>query len=175
MSEPSDPVTNAPWKPALTSQFLAAIDMLENAVRACPAPAWADAAEPVERQFWYLTYHTLFWLDCYLADREEGFTPPAPFDLGEWDPAGVYPERVYTPEEMLRYLEHGRRKCRVVLTALDDGAAAARCGVPRHDMSVLELHLQSVRHVQHHAAQLQWLLRQHTGAAPRWVGRGRDN
>ena len=41
------------------------------------------------------------------------------------------------------------------------------------DMSVLELALYNLRHIQHHTAQLNLLLRQRTGeAAPRWVGRG---
>jgi uncharacterized damage-inducible protein DinB len=38
-------------------------------------------------------------------------------------------------------------------------------------MSVAELLLYNLRHVQHHAAQLNLMLRQTTGAAPRWVAR----
>jgi hypothetical protein len=159
---------------ALASQYGAAIDMLENAVRACPPAVWALESEPVERRFWYIVYHTLFWLDCYLAGSEEGFAPPAPFDLGEFDPAGVYPGRAYTPDELLRYLAHGRARSREVFAALDEAGAAARCGIARHEMSTLELHLYNLRHVQHHVGQLQWVLRQHAGGAPRWVGRGRS-
>jgi hypothetical protein len=37
------------------------------------------------------------------------------------------------------------------------------------DGTLLELHLYNLRHVQHHAAQLNLLLRQTIGSAPRWV------
>jgi uncharacterized damage-inducible protein DinB len=36
---------------------------------------------------------------------------------------------------------------------------------------VLELLLYDLRHLQHHTAQLNLLLRQRTNSAPRWVGR----
>jgi uncharacterized damage-inducible protein DinB len=39
-------------------------------------------------------------------------------------------------------------------------------------MSNGELLLYNMRHVQHHAAQLNMLLRQTTNSAPRWVSKG---
>jgi hypothetical protein len=161
------------WKPALEHQFAATLDMLENAVRACPDREWDDVSLPVAQRFWYLAYHTLFWLDYYLAEREAGFTPPAPYTLGELDPEGVYPERAYTAAELLAYLAHGREKLRRGLAELTDARAAEPCGFARRDMSVLELQLYNLRHVQNHAAQLNLLLRQRTDSAPRWVGGGR--
>lgn len=164
---------NAAWHTAVESQFGAGLDALEKAIRACPPRAWADPAEPVERQFWYLAFHTVFWLDCYGSDDEHGYVPPAPFTLGEIDPAGVYPERTYTPDEVLGFLAHTRARLREAFAALDEHRAAARSGFERHDMSVLELLVYNLRHVQHHTSQLQWLLRQHGATPPRWVGRGR--
>ena len=164
----------AVWKSALQGQFEAAVDMVENAMRACPEPVWDDAALPVSQRFWYLAYHTLFWLDLYLCEIDRGFAPPAPFTLGERDPAGGYPERAYTTPELLAYLAHGRDKLRRAIAALTDVRAAERCGFAARDLSVLELHLYNLRHVQHHAAQLNLILRQRTDSAPAWVGRGRD-
>lgn len=161
------------WKPALESQFAAALDMLENAIRACPDDVWDDAALDVAQRYWYLAYHTLFWLDFYLSDREQGFWPPAPFTLGELDPAGVYPERAFTRDELLGYLGHGREKLRHALGWLTDARAVERCGFDRHEMSVLEMHFYNMRHVQHHTAQLNLVLRQRTASAPAWVGRGK--
>ena len=84
---------DANWKTSLWQQFGAAIDMLENAVRACPDELWRvrlwdDAELPESAEFWYIVYHTLFWLDLYLSGAVEGFAPPAPFNLDELDPAG---------------------------------------------------------------------------------------
>ena len=61
--------------------------MLENAVLACPDEIWSDRWRGPE--YWYVVYHTLFFLDLYLSETMDGFAPPAPFNLDELDPAGV--------------------------------------------------------------------------------------
>lgn len=50
--------------------------------------------------------------------------------------------------------------------------ALAPCPIPYRAMSNGELLLYNMRHVQHHAAQLNMLLRQATDSAPRWVSKG---
>jgi len=146
--------------------------MLENAIQACPESLWGDRSQRPE--FWYVAFHTLFFLDFYLADSEEGFAPPPPFGLEELDPAGRLPDRVYSKAELLTYLEHGRRRCRAKLDALTEDQAHRRCGFAARDLSEAELFLYTLRHVQHHAAQLNLILRQKVDAAPRWVSSARD-
>jgi len=148
-------------------QFGAAIDTLDNAMKACPEELWADRS--TQHEFWYMVYHTLFWLDYYLSESREDFAPPAPFTLSELDPAGVLPERPYTKEELGFYLKHGRDKCRAVVECLTDEHVSRRFKFGRVDLSFAELLLYNMRHVQHHAAQLNLLLRQNTGSAPGWV------
>jgi hypothetical protein len=160
---------NDTLKEALWEQFGAAIDMLENAIIACPAEVWGDRVDWYE--FWYLASHTLFWLDFYLADSPETFAPPAPFGMEEMDPAGVLPPRVYTKAELLAYLAHGRERCRVQIAALSDETAKARFVTNFRNFSRIEILLYGLRHVQHHAAQLNLLLRQQTDSAPSWVDR----
>jgi hypothetical protein len=155
------------WNAIIWQQFGASIDMLENAVQACPEEVWSDRSQPPE--FWYVAYHTLFWLDLYLSDSPEGFAPPPPFTLDELDPAGLVPERPYAKQELLAYLEHGRAKCRAAIVALTDEQLGQRCGVARFDFSIAELMLYNMRHVQHHTAQLNLMLRQRIDSAPRWV------
>jgi len=148
----------ATWKPILWQQFGAAIDMLENALLACPEELWNDRSRRPE--YWYVVFHTLFFLDFYLSDSPEGFTPPAPFTLDELDPAGLLPERVYTKGELRAYL-----------AALTEESVGQRCGFERPDVTVSELLLYSMRHVQHHAAQLNLMLRQTIDSAPTWVSK----
>jgi uncharacterized damage-inducible protein DinB len=150
-------------------QLGAAIDMLENAIAACPDTLWSDREQQPE--YWYLAYHTLFFLDYYLSDTADGFAPPAPFTLEELDPAGVLPERPFTKDELLRYLEHGREKARRLIAMLTDDTARETRRFNNQDWSVLEWLLVSMRHVQHHTAQLNLILRQQTDSAPRWIGR----
>jgi hypothetical protein len=166
------PTTQATWNSIVWRQFGAAIDMLENAMRACPENVWSsDAREP---QFWYVAYHTLFFLDLYLSGTVEGFTPPAPFTLSELDPSGVMPERAYTKEELGRYLVDTRNKYRSVIEALTDEEGARVSKFQWLELSFAELLLYSLRHVQHHAGQLNLILRQEAGSAPRWVKQARE-
>ena len=156
-------------KRVIWGQFGAAIDMLENALLACPDSLWADRSSPPE--FWYMVFHTLFWLDYYLEGTPEGYAPPSGYPMTELDPEGAMPGRVYSKAELQEYLRHGRRKCRAVVGSLTAERAAARCGFPRRDLSIAELLLYNARHVQHHAGQLNLILRQRTDSAPRWVAR----
>lgn len=159
---------DAEWKQSVWRQFGAAIDMLENAILACPDDVWR--AGPPHRAFWYLTYHTLFFLDLYTFGSVAGFAPPHPFNLDELDPAGVYPERVYSREELASYLSECRDRCRSAIAALTNEAAERQCEFAWGESSYGELVLRNMRHVQHHVAQLNWILREATGSAPEWVG-----
>jgi hypothetical protein len=149
--------------------------MLENAMLTCPDELWSDPSKKPQWVshnvvgFWYVVYHTLFFLDLQFSDSFETFAPPAPFTLDELDPAGLLPERPYTKAEMQSYLEHGREKCRSAIAALTEEQAAEPRRWGSLDLCVGELVLYSLRHVQHHAGQLNLLLRQNTGSAPSWV------
>jgi len=165
---------------SIWQQFGAAIDMLDNALRACPDQLWRDRLwnNPSERpeysQFWYIAYHALFWLDFYLSGSVEGFAPPAPFTLDELDPAGLLPERPYTRDELQAYLDHGRQKCQATIEALTDEKARQRCGFAWGEVSFAELLLYNMRHVQEHAAQLSLILGQKVGSAPGWVTKAKS-
>jgi hypothetical protein len=163
------------WHALVWRQFGAAIDMLDNALRACPDALWRErlyddsAVQPEFTEFWYLAYHTLFWLDFYLSDSAESFAPPAPFTLSEFE-GGMLPERVYTQAELQTYLQYGRQKCQTTIEGLTDALAPQRVRANWSAMSVAELLLYNLRHVQEHAAQLSLFLGQRIRFAPGWVG-----
>jgi hypothetical protein len=150
-------------KTTLWHQFGAAIDMLENAIVACPEVLWST-----DSKFWYIAYHTLFYLDYYLSEEPEIYVPPPPFTLSEFD-TGAMPERVYSREELMSYLETCRQKCHHRIAGLTTERASKRFVNEYKNYSVIEILLYNMRHVQHHAAQLNLLLRQGTNSAPDWV------
>lgn len=160
------------WKPILTAQFTAAIDTLENAIEACPKSLWVDQTR--FHQFWYIASHTLFWLDFYLSESPDTFRPPEPFGLEELDPSGVIPDPPHTKEQLLVYLDHGRRKCVETIGSMTPESARKLSRVGKMNLSRMELYLYVLRHVQHHAAQLNLILRQETNSAPGWVFRGKE-
>mgnify|MGYP000846837217 FL=1 len=154
---------NPTLKASLWKQFGASIDMLENAIKHCPDELWDTPS-----LFWYFSYHTLFWLDHYLTLEPETFAPPAPFTLSEFESATM-PERVYKKEELLTYLEYCRTKCHSLIASLTDETANQLWKNEYRSFTIFELLLYNMRHVQHHAAQLNLLLRQGINDAPRWV------
>jgi hypothetical protein len=163
------PIMDHELREAIGGQFGAALDMLENAIRACPDSLWGDQKR--NPQFWYLAYHTIFYTDLYLSPGQEGFQPPAPYTLSEFDPSGLMPERVYSKDEMLVYLDHGRRKLKGRLAELTAESAKEKLAFGSITGNAVEVLLYCARHIQHHAAQLNLLLRQVTQSAPRWVVR----
>src|SRR6185295_1969548 len=151
-------------KETLWRQFGAAIDMLENAIIACPENLW-----DTDSMFWYRAYHTLFYLDYYLSIEPEKFMPPAPFMLSEFNPDGEMPERTYSKEELLSYLQHSRRKCHDLIAGLTTEGAVKRWVNEYRNYSMIEILLYNMRHVQHHMAQLNLLLRQEANIGSKWV------
>ena len=155
-------------------QFGAAIDMLDDALGACPdelwrEPVWDDPSDlPEYTQFWFVLYHSLFWLDLYLSGSEEGFAPPAPFKRGQ------LPEKPYTKGELQTYLDACRQKCQATMETLTGEAAQRRCRFEWGEISFAELQLYNMRHVQEHAAQLSLVLGQKGISAPDWVVKARD-
>ena len=160
-------------KIGLWQQFGAAIDMLDDAISACPerlwtAALWEDSNDPRYGHFWFVAYHTLFWLDLYLHGSIEGFAPPAPFMR-----RGL-PDEPYTKDEVLGYLAQCRHKCHALIEGLTEEQAHAIHKFEWMEPSFVELQLYSMRHVQEHAAQLNLLLGQHGVTGPDWVAKARD-
>lgn len=153
-------------KEGLWKQFGASIDMLENAIMLCPAEQWNTGT-----RFWYNAYHCLFFLDYYLTMDPKTFSPPAPFTLSEFE--DTMPERVYEKQELINYLQYNREKCHSLISTLTEEKLVERWINVSGSMnySVFEILLYNMRHVQHHAAQLNLLLRQSINDAPEWVSR----
>lgn len=158
----------------LWRQFSVAIDLVGDALRDCPDDLWEKRLwedQPDQwvavgfSTFWYVGYHTLFWLDLYLTGAEEGFAPPAPFDLVEMESGEVLP-RTYTREELLGYLDHCRLKCQEIIDALSPEQAYRMCRFAWGELPFAELQLYSLRHVQEHGAHLRMFLGQQAGKSP---------
>lgn len=153
-------------KEMLWRQFAATLDSFGAALRNCPDELWETRLwqdEPDQwvaagfSAYWYLCYHTLFWLDLYLTGTEEGFVSPEPFDLVEMEANEILP-RTYTREELLVYLETCRQKYQDTISALSIEQAYQVCRFPWGELPFAELLLYTMRHVQEHAAQLHLFL-----------------
>jgi len=78
----SDPMD---WKAIVWGQFGAAVDMLDDAIRACPDGLWSDPDSTPQIPshavigFWYEAFHAAYWVHVYLADHPGAFVPPQGF------------------------------------------------------------------------------------------------
>jgi hypothetical protein len=153
-------------KEIIWRQCGASLDMLRNAIEACPEKLWDNGS-----QFWYMVYHTLFMTDYYLHPEPENFSPPPPFTMSEMDPSGKMPDRTYTKAELLTYLGHCREKCKQRILSFDEQTSLAPVITYNKAYPALEIVLYNSRHVQHHTAQLNKLIRQAGGEPPLWVNR----
>lgn len=164
------------WKDIVWRQFGAAIDTLEDAMNACPDELWEtrlwneSGTAPQFAEYWYIVYHTIFWIDFYCSNSAEGFSPSAPFTVAEPEMDALEPERVFTKQELQTYLDYARTKCYAKIESLQDENEPQRVRANWRVNTVAELLLYTMRHVQEHAAQLAMLLGQKTGSAPGWVG-----
>jgi hypothetical protein len=162
------------WRTSTWKQFGAAIDMLNDVIRLCPDPLWTAAVwkDPEDErygQFWFIAYHTLFWLDLFLTGSSEGFTPPPPFIRG------ALPEQPYRKDQILAYLGACRKKCQATIEGLTDEKAGQRCVFKWMEPSFLELQMYCMRHVQEHAAQLSLALGQHDVTGMDWIASARGS
>jgi len=161
-------------KESLWKQFGASIDMLKNAILLWPEENWNT-----DKKCFYMAYHCLVFLDYYLTIPPDNFSSPLPFTIGESDEAidDVVPDRLYSKQELLDYLQSTREKCHEIIAGLTEGKLEERWIEEDGNMNyaVLEILLYNMRHVQHHAAQLNLLLRQKINNAPGWVARAKGD
>lgn len=170
------------FKDVLWKNFGAAIDMLGDSISLCPDSLWQS-----EKKFFFLSYHTLIFLDYYLTIPARDFKPVLPFKLVPMESLpqdavdDVIPNAAYTREEMLDYLSSILEKCKKLILdsseeklkekwiAKEEINLHGLCPSLVEDYSVIEILFYNLRHVQHHVGQLNLILRQKINAAPDWV------
>lgn len=170
------------FKQALWKNFGAAIDMLKNEVALCPDELWQN-----EKKFFYMAYHTAIFLDYYLAQPVKDFKPALPYTIIDASklPAGaiddVIPDRFYTRQEVIEYLNLARVKCKKLITLSSSDKLMQRwieddeinlhglCPSIVENYTILEILFYNFRHVQHHVAQLNFILRQNIDKVVDWV------
>ncbi len=76
---------------------------------------------------------------------------------------------MYSKSELLRYLHYGQDKNRALIKGLTPEKAQRRFINDFKNFILLELVIYNTRHVQHHAGQLNMLLRQRIDSTPGWA------
>ena len=165
----------ATLKESLWTQFGASIDMVKNAIEMWPEERWHS-----NKKFFYMAYHVLVFLDYYLTFPAKTMSSSLPFTINETNPPAealddIIPNKIYGKQELLEYLHANREKCRQLIASLTEEKISDRwVNEWGKDYSLLEIILYNMRHVQHHVAQLNMMLRHEINDSPDWVSRARD-
>lgn len=173
-----DPVT--PFKLAMEGQFRAGLEMLEACLRECPSDQWTSNVGAFP--FWQVAYHILYFVDFYLSRDEASFKvrsfhrehdhffgqlPYPPFEtVTTGDPC--------SRDVLLNYVELCREKVSLSLADESAESLAGESGFWWYKISRAEFHLNNIRHLQHHTAQLSLHLRRTSDIDIAWVGTGRS-
>jgi len=161
-------------KEILKSQYLASLEMLKNAIVACPDSMWTESGH--QNQYWHIAFHAVFYTHLYLQHTEDDFKawekhrdeynfmgslPYPPHDkpkIGE----------PYTNAEVLEYLDLCKEQVVSIVPSLDlEGIESGFYWLP---FDKLELQFYNIRHLQHHTGELCERLGTKAGVDIDWVG-----
>ncbi|HEV8291181.1 MAG TPA: DinB family protein [Tepidisphaeraceae bacterium] len=138
----------------LSSQFEAALCMMHHCIKACSEKDWeGKIANATFRQ---VAYHTLFFVDLYLSASAESFELRDLHRLGG-DERGPTVSRGLSKSQTLEYLSICRQKAKETLASETAETLQGPGGFRK--FSRAELHIYSIRHIQHHTGQLSAYLR----------------
>ena len=163
-------------KQLLTNQFEAAFCTLSTCIDRCPDASWNM---PVGNQpFCQVVFHTLFFADYYLGPDEASFRDQqyhrdneaffADYEqLEDREPVSLYDRAAIE-----RYMRFCRKKASEILASETVESLSGPARFERRDFSRAELHVYTIRHIQHHAAQLSLRLRLDANQAIPWIGSG---
>lgn len=156
-------------KQTIKSQYYAALEMLKQAVDACPESLWD--APGYASPFWHIAYHALFYVHLYLQPTEKDFVPWEKQQDGYTSLSSSREEEgePYSKEDVLAYLALCREQVEEQVTAMNLEAASGFYWLP---VDKLELQFYNIRHLQQHTGELYERLGTAGGPELDWVSTG---
>ncbi|MFX0125559.1 MAG: DinB family protein [Candidatus Hodarchaeota archaeon] len=153
---------------AIHEQYGAAIEMLEQVITKCPEEVWDD--KTLGPPFWQVVYHTMFYLDWYLArskgDRES-FTPK--YETERFENLDNLPKVTLNCDQMLSYLFEIKDKAKQRFENLTVAELNQPPIYEWHGVSVLSSLLYNIRHVMLHIGALNFRLLRKSVELDNWV------
>ncbi len=164
------------WHEGLIGQFQAALSTVDQTISRCPDAEWHESHG--DYPFSQVVFHTLFFTDYYLERSAESFraqvfhrTHPDLFqDYEELAPR--LPRNTYDRVACAEYLQFCMNKVSTVIPADTEDTLNGPSGFGNRPFTRGELYIYTLRHVQHHAAQLGLRVQSLTGRELDWVSTG---
>jgi len=164
------------FKEVTRNQFEAALCMLDACVDLCPDAQWH--APVANLKFCQVAFHTLIFTDLYLG-RDIDSLRSQTFHQTHSDVFAGYEEledrvqqQVYEVSFIKAYLMHCRDKAASAIDAETVESLNQITAFDRKPFTRAELYFVTVRHLQHHSAQLSLRLRLDVSVDVPWVESG---
>jgi len=143
----------------LESQYRAALRTLRTVIGKTPEELWNDTG--YNNPNWQIAYHILWSAKFYLSASPESFRPWPDAIIGaeslggseDWEnpDEGVVVEGYHTQEEILAFIDDIENN---LLQTIEFLPLEEYSGFVWYPYSRMELHINTIRHIQHHTAQL---------------------
>lgn len=153
---------------AIQEQYGAAIKMLENVMKSCPKEIWANKND--RPQFWQVVYHTMWFLDWYLAESKEArenFKSKFGKELS-WE-LNAPSEKTISREKLFEYLSEIKMKAKRRFEKLTSDEVILKPIYEWHGNSLLSSLLYNMRHVMLHVGALNLRLHSKGVKLDNWV------
>lgn len=160
----------------LDDQFTAGLCVLNFCIDRCPPEEWDQAHG--DFPFCQVVFHALFFTDFYLDPDRERFKDQdfhksrrdSFRDYEEFEPRLA--EHLYSREFCREYLEFCLEKVHSTVLCLTEEELAGPAGLEGSAFNRLELYIDTIRHIQHHGAQLGLRLQNLGRGELPWVASG---
>jgi hypothetical protein len=139
------------FKQTLVGQYEASLAMFNQCLAACPEEHWDGKI--ANGPFRWVAYHTLFFTDLYLTPTEHQFTLRDLHQRGGDEREPVASSGL-SKEDTLSYVPICRQKVHESIADETAETLAGPSGFSWYPCTRGELHVISIRHIQHHAGQL---------------------
>lgn len=143
----------------LISQYKASLGMLRNTIEQVPEDQWNT--EEYNNPTWQIAYHILWSIKFYLGPNTESYVPwenaiEGAESLGgslEWEnpEQGVVVEGHQTKEELIFFIDDLES---ILSSKIESLPLNEDSGFEWYPYSRLEMHINTIRHIQHHTAQI---------------------
>jgi hypothetical protein len=146
-------------KDTILSQYEASLKMLKDCIEGYDEDIWYDSKK-YHNAAWHLAYHAIFYANIYAASSEKDIKPWS-HERQHYNELGDkldYPpfteiviDKTYTRAEILDYLDFVRKNLPGYLESFKPDE---KCWPHWYKLNQLEFHINNLRHIQHHTAQL---------------------
>jgi len=146
------------YKEVLTNQYKKCFEILCSVIKGYPEDLWKNDID-YKYPVWQIVYHALFYTNIYCSPSEDNIIPWSKeiddyqiFGKAPWPPYNeIVITRSYSKNDMLEFLKFIEENLKDYLLEMKP---EEDCWPHWYNENQLEFHINNIRHIQHHTAEI---------------------